>query len=105
MIVLDIIGKKTKYMSSVVNDAAAKSAAATLHFLGSACRHLSFLNELRSIFKLNLYNFNTLSIRKLVVTIDSENQHDFGANNCLSKFLNFTWKDIFKQALIYTSRL
>lgn len=44
MIILDIIGKKTKYMSSVVNHAAAKSAAAILHFLGSAFRHLSFLN-------------------------------------------------------------
>lgn len=76
MIVLDIIGTKTKYMSSVVNHAAAKSAAAILHFLGSACRHLSFLNvsclceyKLRSIFKINFYNFSTLSISKLVVTL------------------------------------
>lgn len=89
MIILDIIGTKMKYMSSVVNHAAAKSAAAILHFLGSASRHLTFLivsclceYELRSIFKLNFYNFSTLSIRKLVVTIDSQNQHDFGASNC-----------------------
>lgn len=99
MRILDIIGTKTKYMSSVVNHAAAKSAAAILHFLGSACRHLSFLNvpclcehELRSIFKINFYNFSTLSISKLAVdsqnkiltvTIDSQNQHDYGANNLL----------------------